>query len=151
MIIERALTPLSPNWKRVVQLDQECMAWPWTPAQWGQLVPGQDLVFLDEEAGKVIGFALYRLSAPEELAHLLKLVLHPDWRGEGRAQQFCHEQFKILCDEKYRRVFLEVSSQNSAALRLYDKLGFRKLRRIEKFYQNGEAAWTMEKPLESSI
>ena len=41
-----------------------------------------------------------------------------------------------------------VRVSNETALRLYERQGFRKLRRVPHYYENGEDAVLMQKPLQ---
>jgi ribosomal-protein-alanine N-acetyltransferase len=46
---------------------------------------------------------------------------------------------------KVNEVYLEVRVSNEPAIRLYEKLGFRKVQRIRFYYLDGEDAWLMAK------
>lgn len=150
MKVLRDFGPHSSEWQSVLALDEH-MPWPWKADQWAHLDPKLDVVFLAETGNTVTGLALYRLSPLEELAHLLKVVVNPVFRRQGQAERFCLDQLTWLRGEQMKRVYLEVACDNEAALALYHKLGFNKLRRVQGFYQDGADAWTMEKALQSSI
>lgn len=151
MRVERAFTPASREFQAVLQLDESEMQHPWSALQWSQLDDKHDVVFLLHEGDALVGFALYRLSPLEELAHLLKVVVTPAKRGSGLALEFFGDQEAWLRSEQIKRIYLEVAASNERALGLYRKLGFLKLRRIPHFYHDGQDAWTMEKALASSI
>lgn len=151
MKVIRDFASSSVYWSQVISLDQNEMQYPWKPDQWKNLDGNLDVLFLKLNQQDLIGFALYKLSPIENLAHLLKVVQAPSNRGSGLAKKFFAEQETWLCAEHYERIYLEVSTSNVAATKFYQKLGFQTLRRVSHFYQDGEDAWTMEKRLESSI
>lgn len=151
MIVIKGFERSSEYWQTVLTLDENEMQYPWSIDQWNDLDNDLDILFVELNEDEVVGFALYRLSPLEKLAHLLKIVLSPNYRGQGLSQAFFAEQTKWLRNEQFERIFLEVSTANERANGLYRKLGFQILRRVSKFYQDGADAWTMEKHLESSI
>ena len=148
---ERGFSPSSAAWREVLELDAQFMHGPWNEQQWQQLDSKNDVIFLLTANATVIGFALYRLAPLDGLAHLLKVVVHPDHRQKRRGFEFCQQTFSWLRSEQIKRIFLEVASNNLAALGLYGKLGFTKLHLVKGFYSNGLDAWTMEMSLDSSI
>lgn len=126
-------------------LDCENFPFPWSINQWDQSTDNDSfyVFYLPEMSG----FILYQLSPVEELAHLLKILIVSDHRNKGLASQMLaasHQNLKIL---GFKRVFLEVEDHNSAALRLYDHLGYKKIHFKKKFYSNGADAHIMEKHL----
>lgn len=147
MRLLRGLTPESPEWWAVLSLDLQEMPRPWTATQWLDLSEDQDRIAVHEEDREIQGFALYRLSPLEDLAHLLKIAIRPQFRGTGLAQRMMQEQVNWLRSEKIQRIYLEVSTENLAAVGFYRKLGFLPLRRVPRFYSDGQDAWTMEKTL----
>ncbi len=133
-------------WESVVSLDQVSLRYPWSAKQWQSLSPA-DHTYGWLRHDEVIGFALVRLSPFEELAHLLKIALSENYRGTGEATRFLASLEAVLRCEKIQRVYLEVETENQAALRFYEREGFVRLRRIAGFYADGANAWTMEKLL----
>ena len=151
MKIIKGFDRTSEHWQQVLGLDEKEMQYPWNFDQWNSLNKDLDVLFLLQENEDVKGFALYRLSPLEQLAHLLKIVLIPSSRGSGQAAIFMARHEDYLRNEQFERVYLEVSTTNERAVNFYRKLGFQVLRRIPRFYQDGADAWTMEKLLESSV
>ena len=67
-------------------------------------------------------------------------------RSQGVASGLLHAMFASLtCHEK--RVLLEVRSDNSGAIALYEKHGFVKIKEIAHFYKDGCSAYIMQKSL----
>jgi ribosomal-protein-alanine N-acetyltransferase len=136
--------PKHPFFGATVQLDQDLMAYPWSAQQWLETSLTQYAVFHRSVGSELQGFALYQLSEIENLAHLLKIALLPSLRGCGEAGKFWDTQIVTLRARGYKRVYLEVATNNKLAIGFYHKQGFKMLHEIKGFYQDGQNALTME-------
>jgi len=126
-------------------LDKDFFPFPWTNKQWLEAHKKSSFhLFYHSE---LRGFALFQLSPAEELAHLLKILINPSTRGVGLASQIMNASHQNLRVLGFKRAFLEVESENVAAIGLYDKLGYKKIHYKKKFYSNGADAHIMEKLL----
>ena len=124
-------------------MDREYMPFHWSQDEWLQL--SQDhLLYLWKRGGEIIGLALFAASNLDEVAHLLKIVMNPDFRGTGETQQFWEAILNEWHIDSWSRIYLEVQENNLAAVNFYQKVGFKQLRRIPQFYSNGDAAYTMQ-------
>jgi [ribosomal protein S18]-alanine N-acetyltransferase len=130
----------------VVSIDHRFMRYPWKSNQWHSL-DSLDRIYAWLSQDQVIGFALLRLSPLEELAHLLKIALTENSRGFGEGARFWLALEAVLLTAHVRRVYLEVETENQAALRFYERQGFLKLRCMASFYSDGANAWAMDKTL----
>lgn len=133
-------------WDSVIHLDQTSLRYPWKVQQWNELGL-LDRGYAWRLNGEVVGFVLLKLSPLENLAHLLKIAVRDDIRGRGAASQLWLAIEAALREQDIQRVYLEVESENAAALRFYERHNFVKLRCITGFYADGANAWTMEKTL----
>ena len=71
---------------------------------------------------RIAGFALIRIAADE--AELLTIAVDTKWRGKRVGQALLKAAFDDLLLTPARRMFLEVSEENAAAIRLYQREGF---------------------------
>lgn len=71
---------------------------------------------------RIAGFALIRIAADE--AELLTIAVDPKWRGKRIGQALLRAAFDDLLLSPARRMFLEVSEDNGAAIKLYQREGF---------------------------
>ncbi len=133
-----------PLFSAMIQLDQDLMSYPWTEKQWLETSDPSFIVFHWPTGLVPQGFALFKLSSLEKLAHLLKIALAPELRGLGVAQQFWELQIATLRTQGFERIYLEVATNNPAAAGFYRKIGFKMLREVKGFYKDGQSAWTME-------
>lgn len=58
--------------------------------------------------------------------HIDNIAVHPDFRGQGMAQQLLNACFEYYNERGAMRYTLEVDTQNAPAIKLYEKLGFRR-------------------------
>lgn len=65
--------------------------------------------------------------------YLYGLEIYPDYRGKGFGKAFLYHILESLDQKNHRKVKLQVHSQNSTALTLYEKTGFREDDRIDYY------------------
>ncbi|MCF6273638.1 MAG: GNAT family N-acetyltransferase [Rhodobacteraceae bacterium] len=94
---------------------------PWREDEFSTLLetPGSFPVFHTN------GFALGRIAGPE--AELLTIAIHPDARNAGHGQRLIDAFLCGAATRGAREVFLEVATNNPAAIALYRKSGFHKV------------------------
>jgi len=87
-------------------------------------------LFVWEEEGEILGYIIWRVIAGE--VHILNISVHPKMRRMGigkKLMEFCLEE-----EKGSHHIFLEVRVSNKPAIKLYEKLGFRKIARIKNYY-----------------
>lgn len=80
--------------------------------------------------------------------HVVSIAVLPDYRHRGIATALMVDAMNTM-KEKYKasEVYLEVRVSNEPAIKLYEKLGFRKVKVLRKYYMDGEDAYLMAKEL----
>jgi [ribosomal protein S18]-alanine N-acetyltransferase len=81
---------------------------------------------------RVVGFAMLRLLGDD--AELMTIAVDPKFRGKGVGAALMHACFEDLRMTPSRRMILEVAADNPSAIRLYEKLGFKKLSERHGYY-----------------
>lgn len=76
----------------------------------------------------------------EDEAHITMLGIHPQYQGRGLGQALLVSLLTLARMEQANRATLEVNVANSAAVKLYQKLGFKTAGRRPHYYDNGEDA-----------
>jgi ribosomal protein S18 acetylase RimI-like enzyme len=102
------------------------------------------LVAREEERGPVIGFA-----ATQRLGRriaVIGLAVDARHRRRGLGAALLSRVVELAQDLDLREVALHVAVKNEAAIALYDREGFRPVRRLRGFYRTGDA-WEMVKRL----
>ncbi|MEM6914481.1 MAG: N-acetyltransferase, partial [Pseudomonadota bacterium] len=108
---------------------------PWDTQFWESSIGrASDCAFVTGEPAR--GFALIRAAAGE--AELLTIGTTAPRNGDGRALLAAAAQSSL--DLGAERLFLEVSSRNRGALRLYQRVGFVRLALRPAYYSDGSDA-----------
>ncbi len=92
--------------------------------------------------GRVIGYCVSSMRAEE--AHLISIAVLGSRRRIGIAKTLINELKRFLSDRGVMTLFLEVRVDNGTAIRLYSRLGFRRVRIIDRYYSNGASALKMQ-------
>lgn len=132
----------------VIKIDKEFFPDPWSKKGWDDFLRGENrliMILLKGHKEQIVGFSLYQASFLEGLAHLLKIIILPDFRKKRLGFEFLGQSFPILKELGLNRVFLEVGLDNVSAKGLYDKMGFEPLKITRSFYSNGCDALSMQK------
>jgi len=101
------------------------------------------------EDGRLAGYMIYWMFAQE--AHLQKIAVRPECRRRHAAACLMKALFQTVREEPCRTVILEVRRSNTAARKLYEKLGLT-VKGIRRSYylEEGEDALIMGADLKES-
>jgi len=92
-----------------------------------------------EIVGFIIGMVYYERNMP--VGHILTIDVALAYRKRGIAQKLLQGIEKIFREKGLRAVHLEVREDNIAALRLYQKLGYKKIAKLENYYGNAHGIY----------
>ncbi|PWB84017.1 MAG: alanine acetyltransferase [Methylocystaceae bacterium] len=132
------------------RLHAACFAFPWTKFDFESLLTDEHVLadgavsdrLLKDEVGGII---LSRLLPPD--AEVLTFAVAPARRSAGLGTELLTRHMANLERGGARLIFLEVGEDNAAALKVYERLGFKTIGRRENYYKrpSGErqAALTM--------
>jgi ribosomal-protein-alanine acetyltransferase len=86
--------------------------------------------------GEIAGFVIARVNIIRNVTfgHILTIDVAPAYRRKGVAQKLLQEIETTLRGIDIQECRLEVRENNAAALNLYQKLGYTKLGKLEKYY-----------------
>lgn len=107
-------------------------------------------LFVYEENGVVIGdiVVLYRRNSTR--ARLYSLIVHPACQGRGIATALLSAAERAATQRGCDVLSLEVQADNGAALRLYQKMGYTVIARVENYYDDQSPALRLEKEADRS-
>ena len=82
--------------------------------------------FVWEEMGKIVGnISLIPVQALQQRAYLIaNVAVHPEHRRKGIAKALTHAALDYIKSKKIHSVWLQVNSDNPAAIHLYQSMGF---------------------------
>ena len=98
----------------------------------GLLLDRQVIAHRAISGGRLAGFIMSRLAADE--AEILSVAVASRQRGRGLARRLLDLHLRRLAGLGARAVFLEVDEHNTAAIKLYDRAGFREVARRPNYY-----------------
>lgn len=85
---------------------------------------------------KIVGYICANQVIDE--GHILNVTVHPEHRGQGMAAELLRYMIGILADRGCTVIYLEVRISNEAALRMYEKAGFRIISVRKRYYTSPE-------------
>jgi len=91
----------------------------------------------------IAGFAIARLDIGRNTSfgHILTVDIAPAYRRKGIAQKLLQEIEAIFREKGIKECRLEVREDNVAALNLYQKIGYKKVGKLEKYYGNAHGLY----------
>jgi [ribosomal protein S18]-alanine N-acetyltransferase len=120
----------------VMEIDALCLPRPWSAAIWrGELDSPYGLYLVIEDRGEVSGQIGVRHVLGE--LHITTIAVRPEYRRRGHARALIGAA--LAAYPKARYVHLEVRPTNSAAVALYESLGFRATGRRPRYYGDEDA------------
>jgi [ribosomal protein S18]-alanine N-acetyltransferase len=91
----------------------------------------------------VVGYVIAFHSATR--AEIDSIAVTPASRRRGVAVALLKRVTRMLRRRGFRTISLSVRLENKAAIRLYRKLGFERVRRVNGYYEDGAPAWRMHR------
>jgi ribosomal-protein-alanine N-acetyltransferase len=119
----------------VLQIENRSFAAPWSRRLFRETIAfplSLSLVIRKKVDKKVVGYANFYVIAGE--VQILNVAVAPEERGQGYGRLLLGRSIDVLRSRGAREFFLEVREGNAHAIRLYRKLGFRKVGRRKKYY-----------------
>ena len=79
-----------------------------------------------------------------DYADVDSLAVLPGYRRKGIGKALMRRSIASLRRRGFETVYLNVREDNDAAIRLYENLGFRKIRKMTGYFEDGAAAFRMK-------
>lgn len=88
--------------------------------------------------GEIVGFIIGAIYTEKNLqiGHILTIDVSPNYQRKGIAQKLLQEIEKIFKEKNVKTCQLEVREDNLAALRLYEKFGYKKVAVLKGYYED---------------
>lgn len=104
-------------------------------------------IFAAVDASGLLGKALVFFRKNTLVARLYSIAVAHEARGRGVGQALMRAAERAAQARGCTRLRLEVRQDNAAAIRLYERIGYRRFGAYSGFYEDGADAWRYEKPL----
>jgi ribosomal-protein-alanine acetyltransferase len=122
------------------------LAWSWTPERVARSVRSREaLVVVARVPRRIAGFGIMRYG--DDDAHLDLFGVDPEFRAQGLGRRLLEWLEKPALVAGITAVFLEVRASNQGAQAFYERLGYRKLSVVPRYYQGMESAVRMGRDL----
>lgn len=118
------------NCSEVAALDKICFAVPWSEKSFCEEMSNPLAVYYIAAEEKIIGYCGFWKVCGE--AQVTNIAVLPEYRKKGVASQLIERLLSDCADME--SVVLEVRESNEAAIRLYEKFGFKKAGVRKNFY-----------------
>ncbi len=137
---------------RIYELEQETFqedAFPWDVIE---KVYKHNLLFLKLQIGlvktKIIGF-LILLKDKHDQANLINFLIEDTYQNRGYGTLLMEKALSLIKSRfpKIKKIVLNVMVGNTVAVKVYKKLNFHIVKKLEAYYPSGESAYIMKRIL----
>jgi len=129
---------------KVFEVERKCFPFPFGETLIGNIFFGApELCFVVVVEEAVIGFILGGYTATIGQTHVLSLALLEEFRNRGLGRELLMHFIKRTEILGNNSIKLEVKVENRKVIQLYESLGFEKVSRIRKYYQDNSDAFLM--------
>lgn len=132
------------DWDEVILIDEKFFTRPWNKCDWLGLDLTRYHLLVFKNSQKIMAFALFDIISGDDTAHLLKILVLPEFQGSGVSSTFWLQMMGWLRGQRIQKIYLEVEELNLRARKFYEKCGFLEMRRVVGFYSDGANALTMQ-------
>jgi len=93
--------------------------------------------------GEIVGFAIGRISAARgtPYGHILTIEALPSHRRKGIAEKLLKDLEALFKEKGAVESRLEVREDNVAAISLYQKLGYKRVGKLERYYEDAHGLY----------
>jgi ribosomal-protein-alanine N-acetyltransferase len=121
----------------VLAIEQVSFTTPWSGTLFmNEIYKPLSLPKVAKSGDKIVGYICANQVIDE--GHILNVTVHPEHRGQGMAAELLRYMIGILADRGCKVIYLEVRISNEAALRMYEKAGFRIISVRKRYYTSPE-------------
>ena len=102
------------------------------------LTDSNSVILVSRVKGEIVGFIIGKtyMDKKTSAGQILTIDVSPKHRRKGIGQRLLQEIEKTFKDKGVKICYLEVRENNFVALSLYQKLGYKRVGRLENYYGN---------------
>ena len=139
------------DFDRVMEIDRLSFSAPWIENFFKSAL--KDIFLVLEKEREIVGYVITCVCHDLEKAVILRIAVHPDYRGQGDAGILIRTCLDMLIQKDIGVVELDVELISRGAIRLYEKFGFKIANIIvfpSDFADDGETFYVMRLALPKS-
>ncbi|CCE29900.1 probable MAK3-N-acetyltransferase [Claviceps purpurea 20.1] len=117
--------------------------------QWAQLC----FMALNPSDSSLVGVVVCKLevhsshSPPTRRGYIAMLAVESSFRGHGIATALVEKAIDVMMKRQADEIVLETEETNVPAIKLYERLGFLRSKKLHRYYLNGSSAYRLVLPL----
>ncbi len=133
--------------ERIIEIEKVSFSQPWSKDFFKALYEKhRDDFLIAELSKKIVGYILgYKKS--KELGSIKTMAVDPNRRRQGIGTKLINFLIKKLKKGGVKKIFLHIRTKNRIANAFYKKLGFKVVKTVKNYYQNGDNAYLMKKEI----
>lgn len=121
----------------VMDIEARAYPWPWTEGMFRDSLNSGYLCHVLADAGQLLGYTVIYVAVGE--CHILNICVEPDKHGLGLGRMLLRHALECAVDLGAEQSFLEVRPTNTAAIRLYESMGYVQVGRRKDYYPADDA------------
>jgi len=134
---------------KLYQIEEQCFDQEaFTKRQIAYLLTDYNTIGLVAKANNdIAGFIIAQVEIENEIlfGHIITVNVSPPYRRKGIAKKLLHEIESILKQKGIAECHIEVREDNNPAIKLYEKLNYQKIGKLEKYYGNKHGLYLKKK------
>lgn len=121
----------------VMDIEERAYPWPWTLGMFRDSLNSGYLCHVLADAGQLLGYTVIYVAVGE--CHILNICVEPEKHGKGLGRLLLRHALERAIDHGAEQTFLEVRPSNTAAIGLYESMGFVQVGLRKDYYPAGDA------------
>ncbi len=118
--------------RRIAELEAESFVNQWSRLQLKEAISSGYSFYVISNQDKIMGYIIWMESG--NTADLLRIAVCSENQASGLATFLVNFMINNLRDKSFQEVILEVRQSNLPAIKLYEKIGFKKITIRKKYY-----------------
>ncbi len=118
----------------ISELNKACLPIYYSPIEcFGLLLSLKSIILVAEENKKVIGYLIGEINAGNENYHIMSFGVNEKYRGKGVGGMIISFLINLIKKE-LSNITLYVHTENTKAIKFYEKNGFKNIETLENYY-----------------
>lgn len=127
------IRPMQPDdLDRVTEIEESAYDFPWSKGIFHDCLLVGYSCWVYQQDDDIVAYIVMSVAAGE--AHILTLVVDPEFRGQGYARKILQHALELAKERHAESVFLEVRPTNLRAIGIYHKAGFNEIGLRKGYY-----------------
>jgi len=140
-------TALIQDLPRIMEIERLAFGSQWDYYNFKASLDDVFLVAVDAASADIVGFLVACCCKVARRGIILRVAVHPDYRGQGIATQLIQDALRELKKRGLDDAELDVDIIKAGALRLYEKMGFRVVEVFSPNFEEDESFYIMRREL----